>query len=803
MTTSSAKLLRLLLPLLCVSFFFTACDQDDPPVDEPLSTPTAVREMLAVAPTSTPATVATDTPAPPTPTPIPEPEIVLPAPVYFLSDGQIQRLETDGLTLTQLTQEAEPITDFDVSPIDASLVYVTGNDLIEANPQYGTRLVKVDGESFDPNVPADAITRRISAPRFSPDGSQIAFGLNGVNLIDAGDALTVTTVLESDPYPDPNNPPRGDVRFFFPGSWSPAGASLLVNFSYWPEAGGLAILDLSNGSLISLTSDDPNIPVCCDWAWGRDIGRAFIASNLLAYGIPGLAQVNTTNGATTLLIPGSPEAEISAENPLRLFRSPYEMTTGNLLVFVSELSQMEEPAHYVLAQVEATNNSLLPLRKETFEAAGDILWARDDSGAALIDVTTPGIAGQAGPILWVPLNGDPIVELPALGEQLRWGPSAMTPALTGSEETAIETADSTQGEAEEVSDPALLTAQVLVNVRSGPSTAYDIVGELAEGEEARITGVSPDGGWWQIVYPPDSEDRAWVIGDLQFTQAQNAGDVAVVTPPPLPRSVGRIFYSAPGPDGLLSIMAQSLAPGAVPTRILANASQPALYRNGQRLALRSSRSDLLGIGVYDLATNRITGITSHLEDSVPNWSPNGDRLVFASTRHGDRRWRVYTVPADGNQTAQELTFGLDPDWHPSAEQIVYKGCDDRGEACGLWLMDSSGRNRAPLTEDRTDSRPVWSADGRTIVFMSEGRHGNWEIYSVDASGALLTRLTADAALDGLPAVSPDGTRVAFVSNRGGAWGIWVVPLSGGTPQQVISIGPDLPNWLEQGIDWAE
>ncbi|MBX2997553.1 MAG: PD40 domain-containing protein [Caldilineaceae bacterium] len=788
----------LLMLAALFSMSVAACGEGVFEAVEPTPSPTPQVEDAAAIAAATPIVSAVDAPTP-IPTALPTPAIVLPAPLYFLSDGQIQRLETDGQILTQLTQEAEPITDFDVSPIDASLVYVTDNTLIEANPQYGTRIVKVRGETFDENVPGDAITKRISDPRFSTDGSQIAFGLNGVNMIPVGDVITYTTLLQSDPYPDLNNPPRTNVRFFVPGSWSPDGQNLMVRFSYWPEAGGLAILDLANNSLIPLTADDPNTPLCCDWAWSREGTASFIASNLLAYGVPGLARVDVNSGAATLLIPGfQSDGAVTAEHPLYLFRSPHPQGADLLFAFVSQMQSMDQQVRYRMTRLEIGADELNPLGNDEFETDGDILWARDGSGAALANVNVSGPLGFAGPILWLPANGGSAISLPAYGEQLRWGPSATAPVVTAPTEVEAEddpTVDDMDGEG------ATLIAQVLVNVRSGPSTAYAIVGDLDTGESARITGVSPDGGWWQIVYPPDSEERAWVIGDSQFTQAQNIEDIAVVTPPPLPRSVGRIFYSAPSPDGLQSILAQSLAPGASPQVILVDASQPAI-RNG-RLAVRSNRSDLLGIGIFDIPSGQLTGITSHLEDSNPNWSPDGGRLVFASTRHGDRRWRIYTTPAGSNQTAQELTFGLDPDWHPSADRIVYKGCDDSGERCGLWTMNSSGGNRTPLTADKTDSRPIWSADGRTIVFMSESRHGNWEIYTVDVNSGAVTRLTDSPALDGLPAVSPDGSRVAFVSNRGGSWGIWVVPITGGNAQAVITIGADLPNWLEQGIDWAE
>ncbi|RME56351.1 MAG: hypothetical protein D6790_14820, partial [Caldilineae bacterium] len=246
-----------------------------------------------------------------------------------------------------------------------------------------------------------------------------------------------------------------------------------------------------------------------------------------------------------------------------------------------------------------------------------------------------------------------------------------------------------------------------------------------------------------------------------------------------------------------------LTPNGEAELLLVNATQPSISPDGTRLAVRSVRSDLLGIGVYHLDEGSILGLTSHQEDSLPNWSPTGDRLVFASTRHGDRRWRIYVQPAATPGAAREITFGLDPDWHPSQDLIAYKGCNEVGEQCGIWIMDADGQNRRPLTGNTSDSRPMWTPDGGALVFMSETRDGNWEVYAVNATTAAVTRLTNNPAHDGLPVVSPDGGWVAFVSNRGGVWGVWTVPIQGGVAREVFVLGPDLPNWLEEKIDWAQ
>jgi Tol biopolymer transport system component len=116
-----------------------------------------------------------------------------------------------------------------------------------------------------------------------------------------------------------------------------------------------------------------------------------------------------------------------------------------------------------------------------------------------------------------------------------------------------------------------------------------------------------------------------------------------------------------------------------------------------------------------------------------------------------------------------------------------------------------------LTDNANDARPRWSPDGSRIVFMSDGRDGNWDIYSVPVTDAgagsgagvgEVTRISFNAASDGLPAISPDGSEIAFVSNRGNQWGIWRVAIDSGRAVSVVGDLGALTNWLDHSIDWA-
>jgi Tol biopolymer transport system component len=95
---------------------------------------------------------------------------------------------------------------------------------------------------------------------------------------------------------------------------------------------------------------------------------------------------------------------------------------------------------------------------------------------------------------------------------------------------------------------------------------------------------------------------------------------------------------------------------------------------------------------------------------------------------------------------------------------------DRDGNNELYKMNADGTGETRLTHNAAyDGDPGWSPDGTQIVFTSE-RDGNFNVFKMSASGdangtIAPTRLTTDAGHDGFPAWSPDGAKIAFVSDR--------------------------------------
>ena len=140
----------------------------------------------------------------------------------------------------------------------------------------------------------------------------------------------------------------------------------------------------------------------------------------------------------------------------------------------------------------------------------------------------------------------------------------------------------------------------------------------------------------------------------------------------------------------------------------------------------------------------VSGFSSTLDEHTPHYSPNGERLAFASTRSGTEE---------------------------------------------IWIANSDGTNPLKMTSvgGPQCSNPQWSPDGQRIVFNSR-REGTADLYVLQPDTGQIHRITNDPSEEIEPRWSRDGQWIYFGSNKTGRYEVWRMPGAGGVPTQITREG---------------
>ena len=196
---------------------------------------------------------------------------------------------------------------------------------------------------------------------------------------------------------------------------------------------------------------------------------------------------------------------------------------------------------------------------------------------------------------------------------------------------------------------------------------------------------------------------------------------------------------------------------------------PAWHPNGKQVIFTSNREDGKTYNYYiaNLDGSNLKKISNLSKGSVAYWASFTSDGKWIYFNEGNSS-KIFRVKPDGTHQ-EEVTDGRDANISPDGKKLVFtqKGQKD----WGVWTMDSDGKNRKQIIPNESEIggiAPVWSPDSKRVAFsMQVGEIA--EIFSCNADGSDLRKLTDIKQISSSPAYSPNGKFITFRVTNEAYW----------------------------------
>jgi TolB protein len=184
----------------------------------------------------------------------------------------------------------------------------------------------------------------------------------------------------------------------------------------------------------------------------------------------------------------------------------------------------------------------------------------------------------------------------------------------------------------------------------------------------------------------------------------------------------------------------------------------------------------------DMIYEKLTGIKGVFSTRVAyvTAKQQGDERLYSLVVADQDGFNKYTIM----ESADPI---MSPAWSPDSRQLAYVSFENNRSS--IWVQTLRTGNRFRVSsEPGINGAPSFSPDGRKLVITLGGVDGNPDIYVLDINSRRKTRLTTHRAIDTEGSWSPDGEYIYFTSDRSGGPQVYRIPASGGTPERVTFEG---------------
>lgn len=234
--------------------------------------------------------------------------------------------------------------------------------------------------------------------------------------------------------------------------------------------------------------------------------------------------------------------------------------------------------------------------------------------------------------------------------------------------------------------------------------------------------------------------------------------------------------------------------GRNPRQVTSDLSEAVVHVNpkwspdGTKIVFQNIERIKFNVRIVDVNSGKMEWVTDDMIQNVyPTWSPKENEIFLSSFRAGGLNiWSISLSQRNTPMQGRQLTMGSGQDIQvalsPDAKQLVYANVRLNAD---IWRLPVSSLTGIPngepeplIVSTREESRGAWSPDGTMVAFNSD-RTGDMNIWIFSLSDSAVHQMTHGTGGDFQPIWSPDGRQLIFFSARSGKPEIWVVERASG------------------------